>query len=76
MAKTDSTKKLWRVQVRIGRGRAWKNKGLYETRADARYVATILRNFPDMSSISPIFEGMGYGFGNTRILRHIRGEKK
>ena len=76
MARTDNTKTLWRVQVRVNRNFKWKNKGLYETRDEARYVAATLRTYPDMASRSPIYEGMGAGFGNTRVIRHIRGEKK
>lgn len=76
MAKTDSTKVLWRVQIRINPNFKWKNKGLYETRDEARYVATTLRDYPDMGSISDTHCGLGYGMRNTRVVRHIRGEKK
>lgn len=72
MARTDSTKTLWRVQVRNARGLKWRNKGLFETRAAARYMAAYMRDLHviDATAIS------GYGFGNTRVIPHIRGEKK
>ena len=59
--KKDSTKILWRVQYRLGRSRAWKNAGLYETRKDARVGAAIYRRLE--------------GFGNTRVVRVERGGK-
>lgn len=72
MARTDNTKTLWRVQVRVNRNFKWKNKGLYETREAARYEAAWLREY---RSVGEYYE-LGYGFGNTRVVRHIRGEKK
>ena len=44
----------WRVQTKGPRG-AWSNKGLFETRAEAREDAASWRNF--------------FGFGNTRVIR-------
>lgn len=76
MAKTDSTKVMWRVQTRNASNTKWKNRGLYETRDEARYVASMLRLYPDMGSVSLIYFGLGYGMRNTRVIRHIRGEKK
>jgi hypothetical protein len=72
MARTDSTRVKWRIQVRKGKGLVWRNRGLYETRSAARYVATYMR---DMHIVDGVVS-YGYGFGNTRVIRHIRGEKK
>lgn len=74
MAKQDTTKVLWRVQVRISRAHKWKNKGLFETRNSARAQSCILRAghyFAD----DLITEQQGYGFGNTRVVRHVRGQR-
>lgn len=54
MAKRDSTKVLWQVQVKAKNG-AWINKGRFETRRDARAKKVALR--------------AEYGFGNTREIR-------
>ena len=66
-SKTDT---LWRVQVRKSRNHAWQNKGLFETRMVARAEAAFQR-------IMGLFAGKGhykgYGFGNTRVVRHVRG---
>lgn len=51
----DSTKVLWRVQVRT-KGGSWINKGLFETRAVARERCRALRIET-------------YGYGNTRVVR-------
>lgn len=59
MTKRDSTKVQWIVQCRIGRNRPWRNRaGRLETRRNAREVAVELR--------------VQYGFGNTRVVRHVR----
>lgn len=56
-----STKVLWRVQVKSSTG-LWKNKsGLFETRQSAREACAVHRHY--------------YGFGNTRVVRYVRGEK-
>lgn len=75
MARTDNTKVMWRVQYRKGRGLKWHNRtGLFERREDARHVAKIMRE----GYFSRLMDEdlFGYGFGNTRVIRHIRGEKK
>lgn len=63
-SKTDSTKIVWQVQIRTI-GKKWRNKGTFETRRNARDAARWFR------------EGLGhvpaFGFGNTRVLRHVRG---
>lgn len=74
MAKTDSTKVMWRVQVRRGVGLKWQNKGLYETRDAARYQAAYLRE--GRWREGEVMPETGYGFRNTRVLKYIRGEKK
>lgn len=69
---TDSTKVLWRVQVRKDRNHQWTNKGLFETRASARDAAGTYRMFstrPGDEWVPP------YGFGNTRVVRHERTAK-
>lgn len=81
MARTDNTKTLWQVQVRMVRGGKWLNKGQFETRKAARSRADALRYVHHHRFIndddSLQIEGVpGYGFGNTRVIRHIRGEKK
>lgn len=67
-SKTDSTRVMWRVQVRKSRNHKWMNKGLFETRAAARYNAVQQRH---ISVFGPLFAAPG--FGNTRIVRHVRG---
>ena len=56
-SKTDT---MWRVEYRKDRKSAWKKRsGLFETRAVARWWQKGERAI--------------YGFGNTRIRRHVRG---
>lgn len=56
-SKTDT---LWRIQVRANRKAKWKNlSGLYETRSSARWYQFVERSIR--------------GFGNTRVVRHVRG---
>lgn len=74
MARTDNTKTLWRVQVRKSRKHKWQNKGLFETREAARKEATYQRVL--FARFSSEMVNIGYGFGNTRVVKHIRGEKK
>lgn len=65
---TAATKVQWRVQVRKSRAHKWVNKsGLFETRDAAREEAACLR--------VGIVPGSGYGFGNTRIRRYVKGSK-
>lgn len=66
MTKRDSTKVLWRVQVRKSRAHKWVNKGQWETRSGARGSARVFRD------IEPCGDRYGYGFGNTRVLRVVK----
>ncbi len=65
MTKTDSTKVMWRIQVRKSRAHKWVSKGTFETRRNAREAAAWFR------------EGRGhvpaYGLGNTRVVRVVKG---
>lgn len=70
---TDSTKVLWRVQVREGRWQKWQNMGLFETRKAARDQAAYLRAGRLKHGL--IVQGIGVGFGNTRVVRHERTAK-
>lgn len=81
MARTDNTKTLWRVQVRRAYHLKWQNKGLFETRDAARWQAMLMRSLHavevDMGGgVVGNVTAAGYGFGNTRVVKHIRGEKK
>jgi len=69
---TDSTKILWRVQVRKSRKHKWTNKRLFETRASARDAAGTYRMFSTRPGGKWVPK---YGFGNTRVVRHERGAK-
>lgn len=73
MAKTDSAKVMWRVQVRKSRNHKWTNKGLFETREAARESVA---RFRVGWFWQDLHDGTVVGFGNTRVIRHIRGEKK
>lgn len=64
MTKRDSTRILWRVQVRKSRLHKWVNKGTFETRESARAEAWRRRVWGDSLGWSN-----GYGYGNTRVLR-------
>lgn len=64
MKRTTSTKVMWRTQYRLARDKPWKNAGLFETRANARDDAAWMRT-----------EGRSVGFGNTRVVRFVKGEK-
>jgi transposase len=68
MTHIDSTKVKWQVQVRKSREHKWIAKGTFETRDRARNQAKWLRDWG-----RPAF---GYGFGNTRVVRHISGKGK
>lgn len=72
MSKTDSTKVMWRVMVRKARGLRWERRGLYETREAARHMAAYMRDVHTLDFT--VFSG--YGFGNTKVVRFVRGEKK
>lgn len=67
MTRTNSMLIRWRVQVRKSRAHKWVNKsGLFETRSMARQEAAYQRT----CGISCGVDCTGYGFGNTRVLRH------
>lgn len=68
-----STKIQWRVQTRKGRAHKWVNKGLFETRDRAREQAAYMR-WDRMRNGAPML-GTGFGFGNTRVMRYVKGEK-
>lgn len=76
-----STKILWRVQVRKSRAHKWVNKGLYEVRSMARIAAHAERKGGESIQITGAgchyyrADHGGYGFGNTRVVRYVRGEK-
>lgn len=81
MARTDNAKTLWRVQVRRAYHLKWQNKGLFETRDAARWQAKLMRSLHHAEGKTPgggigLYTYAGYGFGNTRVVKHIRGEKK
>jgi hypothetical protein len=59
MTKTDSTKVMWQVQVRGNRDAAWRNRGRFETRSNAREKAAALRDV--------------WGMWNTRVMRVVKG---
>ena len=60
---TAATKVQWRVQTRKSRKHAWKNaSGLYETRSAARFWCECDR--------------ARFGFGNTRVVRYVKGGAK
>lgn len=66
---TASTKIQWRVQVRKSRAHKWVNKDLFETRATAREDAAEKREW----DYNPGQGWHGYGFGNTRVVRYVKG---
>ena len=70
---SKNLKKQWRVQVRKSRAHKWVNKGLFETRADARLSAAMHRHFSELvgrSFVPPV------GFGNTRVVPYVKGGAK
>lgn len=78
---TSSTKIQWRVQVRKSRAHKWVSKGLFETRAMARISAMTERGGGEYIKIEGSrctycrVDHDGYGFGNTRVVRYVKGEK-
>lgn len=69
---TSSTGVQWRVQTRKSKAHKWVNKGLFETRDAARLSARLHRScycYEGAARVEP------RGFGNTRIVRYVRGEK-
>ena len=67
---SKSLKTQWRVQVRKSRAHKWVNKGLFETRDVARIEAWGLR-----VGCNPNHWDLSYGFGNTRVVKYVRGAK-
>lgn len=70
----SNTRKQWRVQVKAKTGN-WINKGLYETRKDARARCRDLRGEMRLHGGGLIYTRGAYGFGNTRVVRYIKGVK-
>lgn len=66
---STNTEKQWRVQVRKSRAHKWVNKGLFETREDARIQCAIFRG--DERYWSDVV----YGFGNTRVIPYVKTKK-
>lgn len=59
MTRIDSTKVMWRVQVRDAHNKPWRNKGLFETRSVAREEQARLRDH--------------FGWRNTRHFKYVKG---
>ena len=55
----------WQVQCRLSRKHAWRPKGTFETRADARYRVACMRD----GFVGSDGFVKGLGFGNTRVVR-------
>jgi hypothetical protein len=73
MTMSKNLKKHWRVEVRVFRGGVWRrHSGLFETRRDARARAVLLR---DHHLIGGGVLHRGYGFGNTRVVPYVKGQK-
>lgn len=70
-SKQDSTKVMWRVQYRLSRKHAWRQYATYETRKAARDQAFYMRL--GRLRNGQIVPGSAFGFGNTRVVRHVRG---
>lgn len=70
-SKTDSTKVMWRIEYRKDRKSAWKKRpGLFEVRDMARCEGRRLRVVHQNAKGIWV---MGYGFANTRVVKHVRG---
>ena len=70
--KRDSTRVLWRVQVRKSRKHKWVAKGTFETRKDAREKCAELRG--EYNSVWQCYvSDYALGFGNTRVVRVEKG---
>lgn len=70
---TSATKVQWRVQVRVSRNHKWCDRGLFETRKDARAQAAYLRIGRVRNRV--VMTETGFGFGNTRVTRYVKGQK-
>lgn len=69
-----STDILWRVEYRTKRTNKWKKAGLFETRERARDEARYYRDgYGYAGDGSGHF--FGYGFGNTRVIKYVKGRK-
>lgn len=70
---SKNLKTQWRVQVRKSRGHYWVNKGLFETREEARRDAVEKRALSVVRDERRIIgTANGYGFGNTRVVKYVR----
>ena len=68
MTRTPNTDISWRIQTRASKDDAWKNRsGLFETKWMAIHQARHLREGTS--------EGEGYGRGNVRVIKHVKGQK-
>ena len=65
--------KKWQVQVRISRKHKWRAKGTFETRERAREESDFLRHYRPAVIDGINYHAVGYGFGNTRVVRKITG---
>lgn len=72
MAMSKNLKKQWRVQVRTHKEAAWKNKGLFETRRNARERAAEMRDTHWENGNRKD----GYGMRNTRAVPYVKGGAK
>lgn len=71
---SKNLKTQWRVQVRKSRAHKWVNKGLFETRESARDNAKFKRDEAHYE-VNNQRAFPAYGFGNTRVVRYVRGAK-
>ena len=72
MTRTLNTDIRWRIQVRADRKAAWKNKsGLFETEWMALEQKRRLRD----GTAEGQKPGEGYGRGNVRVIKHVKGQK-
>ena len=74
---SKNLKTQWRVQARTSRAHQWVNRGLWETRAAARVSARALRSKTIVWDTwnEPKRVIGGYGFGNTRVIKYVKGQK-
>lgn len=62
----------WRVEWRLSKKHKWRKGGLYETRSVAREKAAEVR---DGEYVGGGFLTCGVGFGNTRVVKYVKGTK-
>jgi hypothetical protein len=73
MTRTPNTDISWRIQVRVSKIAAWKNKsGLFETRKAALEQAAYLRS--GRMRDGEIIPGTAYGRGDVRVVKHVRAK--